>query len=78
MNKEPRPLVSRHLFMTMAAIRNIIVAKSVIDVYTSPSLFILTTLPVFTATVSINHGNPRHINISNTLLPIELDTAISP
>ncbi len=26
----------------------------------------------------MNHGRPKHISISNTLLPIELDIAIPP
>ena len=28
--------------------------------------------------VSINQGRPRHIRMSNTLLPMALDTAMSP
>lgn len=45
---------------------------------TLPLLRTFTTPPGFTMAVSINHGRPKHIKMSKTLLPIALDTAISP
>ena len=38
----------------------------------------LTTLPGCTMAVSINQGRPRQTRMSNTLLPMALDTAMSP
>lgn len=43
-----------------------------------PLLYTFTVLPGLNTAVCKNHGSPRHTNMSNTLLPIALDTAMSP
>lgn len=43
-----------------------------------PLLLTLTTLPGFTMAVSINQGRPKQTKMSKTLLPMALDTAMSP
>lgn len=43
-----------------------------------PLLYTFTVLPGLNTAVCKNQGNPKHTNISNTLLPIALDTAMSP
>lgn len=44
----------------------------------SPLLYTLIVLPGLKMAVCKNQGSPKHTNISKTLLPIALDTAMSP
>lgn len=76
--RPPKGLVSRHLARFIAISIKATVDSNIRAEYPIPPLLINKGSPFFTIVVSSNHGNPRQIKISNTLLPMEFETAISP